>query len=453
VGGVSTRGPRLIVPGDPDYDGARRIWNLTYDRRPMVIARCADADDVVAALAMGTAAGMRIAVRGGGHSYAGHSVCDGGMVIDLRDLTGLRVDPERGTVTVGPGLTWGAVTEAVGQHGLVPVGGHVSTVGVAGSTLGGGNGWLSRRYGLACDNMVEAEVVTAAGEIVTVGPDAHPDLWWGLRGGGGNFGIAVSFTLRLHPAEPMLAGMLLYPGDRAAEVLRFVGEFGAAAADETSVLAAIATAPPAPFVPPELVGRVAVLVAACHAGPVPDAERALAPLREFGPPAADLLAPMPYSVVQHMFDPMVAEPMPYYMRSHLTGPLDAGLADVLAEHGAEVTSPMSAVLMVPMGGTIPRAPAGDSAVAHRDASYVLEIGAGWPSPDDDPRPHREWADRLWQATQPWSVGNEVNHQIDDSPQGVLAAYGEEIHARLATLKSRWDPGNVFSLNLNIPPTR
>jgi FAD/FMN-containing dehydrogenase len=422
----------------------------------MVIARCENADDVVSALGMATAAGMRVAVRGGGHSYAGYSACDGGMVIDLRGLTGLSVDTDRGTVTAGGGLTCGAVVEAASPHGLVPVGGHVSTVGVAGSALGGGIGWLSRRYGLACDNLVEADVVTAAGEIVTVSADSDPDLWWGLRGGGGNFGIVVSLTLRLHPAEPIFAGMLLYPGERAAEVLRLAGEFGAAAGEETSVRAVLATvpaAPDAPFVPSALAGRPVVIVAASHIGPVPEGERALAPLREFGPPAAGLLAPMPYAELQRLFDPMMAEPRPFYLRSHLTGPLEAGLADALAGHAAGAPAPLSAVLVAPLGGAIARVPAGDSAVAHRDAAYCLQICSAWESADDDPRPHREWADRLWQLTRPWSVGNDVNHQVDDSPEGVLACYGEENLARLAELKARWDPGNVFSLNLNVPPAR
>ncbi|HEY2577370.1 MAG TPA: FAD-binding oxidoreductase [Streptosporangiaceae bacterium] len=443
-------GGRLIVPGDPEYDAARRGWNLAIDRHPVTIARCADAGDVVSALDMGRTTGMPIAVRGGGHSYTGHSSCDGGLVIDLRDLTELSIDPQRQTVTGGPGLTWGAVSDAAGAHGLAPAGGHVSGVGIAGSTLGGGNGWLSRLYGLACDNLIEAEVVTAAGDIVTASAEENPDLWWGLRGGGGNFGIVVRFTLRLHPVEPMLAGMLIYSGERAAALLAAVGELGAAAADATSVLPAIATAPPLPFIPPDLAGRPVVLVACCHAGPVKEGERAFAPLRDLDP-VADLLAPMPFAAIQRLFDPIVAAPMPYCMRSHLLSGLDAAAASALAAAALPATSPLSAVLLVPMGGAIARVPAGATAVGHRDAAYCLEVGAAWPSDDEDPQPHRDWADHVWEAMRPWSAGNDINHQIDDSPAGVLAAYGRDNLARLGTVKRRWDPANVFRLNHNIPP--
>jgi FAD/FMN-containing dehydrogenase len=444
-------GGRLIVPGDPEYDEARRGWNLAIDRHPVVIARCADSGDVVSALEMGRTTGMPIAVRGGGHSYAGHSSCDGGLVIDLRDLTELSIDPRRQTVTAGPGVTWGAVSEAAGEHGLAPAGGHVSVVGIAGSTLGGGNGWLSRMYGLACDNLIEAEVVTAAGDIVTASAEQNPDLWWGLRGGGGNFGIVIRFTLRLHPVQPMLGGMLVYPGERAAAVFAAVGELGAAAGDETSLLPALATAPPLPFIPPDLVGKPVVLVAGCHVGPAGEGERALAPLRELDP-AVDLLAPMPFVAIQHLFDPMIAAPMPYCMRSHLLSGLDASVADALVEAALPVTSPLSAVLLVPMGGAIARVPGGATAVGHREAAYCLEVGAAWLPDEEDPRPHQDWADRVWQAMRPWSAGNEINHQIDDSPSGVLAAYGQENLTKLAEVKRRWDPGNLFRLNHNIPPS-
>jgi len=444
-------GGRLIVPGDAEYDDARHVWNLAIDCHPVVIARCSDTSDVVSALAMARTTGMPIAVRGGGHSYPGHSTCDGGMVIDLRDLTDLSIDPRRRTATAAPGLTWGALTEAASVHGLAPVGGHVSSVGIAGSTLGGGNGWLSRMHGLACDNLLEAEVVTAAGDIVTASAEQNPDLWWGLRGGGGNFGIVVRFTLRLHPVAPMLAGMLIYPGEQAVSVLGAVGELGAAASDETSVLACLFTAPPAPFIPPELVGQLVTMLVGCYVGPVQDGERALAPLRKFGSPAVDTFAPTPFAALQHVFDAVAAAPMPYYMRSHLLGRLDDAAAAALVENAAAVTSPLSSVLLVPMGGAIARVPSNATAVGHRDAAYCLEIGAAWLPPGEDSQPHRDWADRIWQAMKPWSAGNEVNHQIDDSPAGVLAAYGQQNFARLAEVKRRWDPDNAFRLNHNIPP--
>jgi FAD/FMN-containing dehydrogenase len=415
------------------------VWNQAIDRRPAVIARCADTADVVAALRLARRQGLTVAVRGGGHSLPGHSTCDDGMVIDLRRLDELHVDPQRRTITAGPGLRWAEVADAAAVHGLAAAGGHVSNVGVAGLTLGGGNGLLA------------AEVVTAAGELVTASAEENPDLLWGLRGGGGNFGIVVRFTLRAHEVPPLFAGMVMHPAERAADVLRFLGEFNAVAPDEVSAAAAILTAPPEPFVPEQLRGRPAVMLAAAYVGPVEDGRRALTPLREFGPPAVEQFGPMPFVQLQHFFDASGVS-TPFHMRSHLLGGLDGDAVDTLVEHAVPPTSPLSAVIILPMGGAIARVAPDATAFRHRDAGYCLELGAAWAGADADPRPHRRWSNDLWEAMRPWSVGAEVNHLLDEGRARVREAYGDN-YPRLRELKRTWDPDNVFRLNQNIPPAR
>jgi len=438
-----------VYPDDPEYDDARRVWNQAIDRRPAVIAQCGDLADVSSALYVARKLGLSLAVRSGGHSFPGHSTCDGGMVVDLRGMRQALVDPERRTMIAGPGLTWAEVADATAPSGLAAVGGHVSAVGVAGLTLGGGNGWLSRKYGLACDNVISADVLTASGRMVTASADENPDLFWAIRGGGGNFGIVIRFTYRLHPVATVYSGMAIHRAERAEEALRFLRDVNASAPDELSVAGAILTAPPEPFVPPELHGQPVVMLAAAYLGPVEEGERALAPLREFGPPAVELFQPAPFVQLQHFFDGSGIS-SPFHMRAHLTGELDDAAIDALVKHAIPTTSPLSAVIVLPMGGAIGRVAPDATAYRHRHARYCLEFGAAWPSPSDDPQPHRTWSDSLWEAMRPWSTGAEVNHLSDEGPDRVKAAYGDN-YARLAELKRTWDPDNVFQLNQNIPP--
>ncbi|HEY0638996.1 MAG TPA: FAD-binding oxidoreductase [Pseudonocardiaceae bacterium] len=447
-GGTELAG-KLVFPGDPGYDEARRVWNPMVDGRPAVIVRCTGAADVVAAVRLARRHGLELAVRGGGHSFVGHSTCDGGLVVDLRGLDELVVDPAARTVTVGPGNTWARVADATAEHGLAAVGGHVSNVGVPGLVLGGGNGWLSRRYGLACDNLLAAELVTATGELVTASQDEHPDLLWALRGGGGNFGVVVRFTLRVHPLEPVLAGMAMHPVERAGDVLRHLREFNAAAPDEVSAAAALVTAPPEPFVPRELHGRQVLMLAAAYLGPVGEGEAALAPLRAFGQPAVDLFAPTPWVALQHFFDASGVS-TPFHMRSHLVDDLRDEVIDAVLTHAVPATSPLSAVIILPMGGAIARVAPDATAFRHRGAGYCLELGAAWASVDEDPAPHRAWSDGLWEALRPLSAGVEVNHLAFEGAEGVRIAYGENL-ARLRELKRAWDPENVFHRNQNIEP--
>lgn len=439
----------LIFPDDAGYDAARRVWNQVIDRRPAVIARCAAASDVVTALRLAREHGLPVAVRGGGHSFTGFSTCDGGIVLDLGPMTELVVDPRRRTLTAGPGLRWAEVADAAGEHELAAVGGHVSVVGIAGLTLGGGNGWLSRAHGLACDNLIETDVVTATGELVRASEDEHPDLLWALRGGGGNFGIVVRLVYRLHPMPPLFAGMVMHPIERAGAALRHFRDLNAAATDGTSIAGAIMTAPPEPFVPAQLQGRPVVLFAACHVGPIADGERALAPLREFGPPVVDLFQPTPFPQLQHFFDGSGVSG-PYHMRSHLLGEFTDDAIDALVEHAVPLTSPLSATIILPLGGAVARVAPNATAFHHRGASYCLELGAAWLSVAEDPAPHRDWADRIWHAMTPWSVGVEVNHLGDEGAERIRVAYGDN-YSRLTELKRVWDPDNVFRLNQNIPP--
>lgn len=443
---------KLIGPGDDAYEQARRPWNALFNRYPAVIAQCADREDVVAAVACARRRDLAIAVRGGGHSHAGHSTCAGGMVIDLGGMTRVEVDPGRQLAVVSPGATWTELTAAAQQHGLAPVGGHVPSVGVTGLTLGGGIGWLSRAHGLACDNLIEAELVTAAGTIEHASAEENPELLWGLRGGGGNFGIVTELVVRLHPIGQLLSGMLLYPGERAIEVLRLARDVQDAAGAAANVAACLLTAPPEPFVPESMRGLPAVLLAACYVGPVEEGNRALAPLREQVQPAVDMMQPMPFGQLQHLFDATVPPSLPLIMKSELLGALDDGAFDALVEHAAAAPSPVSNVMLIPLGGAAGEVAPDATAFWNRHARYNLEIGAAMNSPDEDPAPYEAWAAACWHALRPYTAGVQVNHLADEGGARVRQAYGAN-YPRLAALKAAYDPDNVFRLNQNVEPAR
>ncbi|MER6951015.1 FAD-binding oxidoreductase [Nonomuraea sp. NPDC000554] len=439
----------VIRPEDAGYDSSRRVWNQLIDRKPAAIARCRTRNDAVSALAVARDTGLELAVRGGGHSFPGFSTTEGGLVLDLGPMKQIVVDGERRTANVGPGVRWGELTAAAAQHGLVPVGGHVADVGVAGLTLGGGNGWFARVFGLACDNLVAADVLTASGKIVRASADENQDLYWGLRGGGGNLGIVLEFTLRLHPVDRLLGGMVLHRLEDAADVLRFLAGYGQSAPDEINVAPAILAGPPAPFVPQELHGKPVLALAMCYVGPLADGGRELAPVRGFGRPFADLVEPTTFEMLQHIFDPQ-SRPTPYHMRSHLGGAITEELIAAMIEHGGGLSSPDNGALLLPMGGAVARVAADATAFRHREASYCMEIGAAWSADDENPQRHIEWADRLWAETRSWAIGVEVNHLADEGSEGVRRAYGDN-YQRLAHIKRTWDPDNLFRLNQNVPP--
>lgn len=443
----------LLRPHDDGYDDARRIWNGAVDRRPALIARCTSTADVAAAVRFGVDKELRIAVRGGGHSIPGHSVCDDGLLIDLSPMAAVDVDPATRRAQVGPGALLADLDAAAQEHGLAVPGGEISHTGVAGLTLGGGVGWLSRQFGLACDNLVAAQLVTATGEVVTVSADTDPELLWGLRGGGGNFGVVTRFGFTAHPVGPVLtAGAVMVPLDRGGEALRLYADLSAEAPDELSLTAVCVTAPPAPFVPPELVGRPVAGLALAWVGDPEDGEpwaRRLRALR----PAVDLLGRMPYRALQSMFDDGVPHGLGYYVKSEWMDELDGPSIDAILTAAAAAPGPGNQILLRQLGGAIARVPADATAFSYRGAAHLLTIACAWTPGEDDPAPHRRWARDLWSATRPVSSGGAYVNQLDadEGPERVRAAYDPTTWSRLVALKRRLDPDNVFRLNQNIPP--
>jgi FAD/FMN-containing dehydrogenase len=444
----------VLRPGDDGYDPARRLWNAAIDRRPAFIARCTCTADVAAAVRFGTAHDLPLAVRGGGHSIPGHSVCDGGLMVDLSPMRAVRVDPDRQRADAQPGCTLRDLDTATEAAGLATPGGEISHTGIAGLTLGGGVGWLSRMFGLSCDNLIEAEVVTANGEIVTAGLDAgDPELLWGLRGGGGNFGIVTGFTYRLHPIQPMFAGMVAFSLERGREMLALFRELVEGAPDELSLTCACITAPPAPFVPAHLHGRPIIALGMLYVGDPVDGQPWADRLRTAGPDL-DLLTVMSYSAVQSMVDDGAPPGLHNYVKSEWLARLDDGAIDHIVNAAAARTSPLSQILLRQMGGAIARVPADATAFSYRDAALILTVPAVWASPNEDPASHVGWARRLWTELQSVSSGGGYVNQLDadEGPDRVRDAYAPAAWQRLVTLKRRYDPDNVFRLNQNIPPT-
>jgi FAD/FMN-containing dehydrogenase len=433
----------LLGPNDGDYEAARHVWNGMVDRRPALIARCASPADVQAALAFARPAGLAVAVRGGGHSAAGLGTCDGGVLIDLSPMNRVTVDPGSRTAVAGGGTTWGRYDAATQAHGLASTGGAISTTGIGGLTLGGGIGWLMRKHGLACDNLTGAEVVTADGQVVTASADENPDLLWALRGGGGNFGVVTSFTYRLHPVSQVLGGLLVHPAERAGELLRFYREQTSRASDELTTFAGLLHSPE---------GAPISALVTCHCGEPAQAEADMRPLREFGPPLADQVGPMPYTALQSMLDEGFPPGMQVYWTAHfLTGLSDAAI-DTLVEHFGRITSPLSAILIEHLGGAVARVGADESAFAYRDAPYNLAVIARWTDPAESAERHVAWARGVREAMRPFAQGVYVNYLgVGDEAERVLSAYGDRTYARLAAIKAAYDPENVFRVNQNIRP--
>ena len=445
----------LIVPDHDVYDDARAIWNGTVDRRPRLIARCRGTADVVAAVGFARDGDLEMAVRGGGHNVAGTAVCDDGIVIDLSAMRGVWVDPVDRMVRVQGGALWGDVDHETQGHGLASTGGIVSHTGVGGVTLGGGIGWLMRSYGLVVDNLLEAEVVTAEGEVIRASANDHPDLFWALRGGGGNFGVVTSFRFRLHPLGPIVeAGPVFWAAEDTIDVLRFYREFVDHAPDELGNVVRLGTIPPWPSVDEELHFRPAIAVASCYAGPVADGERVVRPLREFGTPLVDLVGPTPYVDHQGGIDDTVPHGWHYNWKSaNLTGMSD-DVIGIVAEHAYEATSPRSCVVMFHLGGAVARVPRDATAYPGRDAEYNIVIEGVWlPEQHDDvAASETAWTRGFIDALRPHRAGVYVNFlDSDDDSSRVLEAYGEDTYRRLAEVKAAYDPDNVFHINKNVEP--
>ena len=446
---ASLRGA-LIAPEDAEYDAARCVWNAAIDRRPALIARCAGTADIIHALRFATGRGILTAVRGGGHNIAGNATCDGGLVIDLSAMRGIRVDPEARTARVEAGATLFDLDHETQAFGLAVPLGINSTTGVAGLTLGGGFGWLTRNHGLTVDNLLGADVVTADGELVHASEDEHADLFWALRGGGGNFGIVTSFEYRLHPVGPtVLAGPIVHGLANARQVLDQYRELAARAPDALSVWAVLRQAPPLPFLDESVHGREVLILALCYDGPIEEGEKAALPFRELGEPIADAVAPVPYAAFQQAFDPLLAPGARNYWKSHnLTGLADGAL-DTLLRYAGDLPTAECEIFIGQVGGMSSRIPRDATAYPHREASFVLNVHTRWRDPADDER-CITWARQFFGDMEDYATGGVyVNFMPTDESDRVRMAYGSHWD-RLIGVKRRYDPDNFFRLNQNIP---
>jgi FAD/FMN-containing dehydrogenase len=442
----------LLTFGCDEYDTARAIWNGMIDRRPAIIVRPTTAQDVSHAVRFARENDIVLAVRGGGHNIAGNAVCEGGMMIDLSGMRSVDVDPEARTARVGGGALLGDLDAATQQHGLATPTGINSTTGVGGLTLGGGFGWLSRKYGLTIDNLLEVEIVTADGEIRRASEEENADLFWGVRGGGGNFGVVTSFLFRLHEVGPIvLSGMILHPLDDARKVLEFYREFIVTAERELTCWFVLRQAPPAPFVPVEWHGREILILAVCVTGPLDRAEELARPLREFGNPIVDIIQPMPFTAWQSILDaPQVAGARNYW-KSHEFDELSDGLIDTLLEHVLKIPDPQSDIAFAHLGGAIREIPLDATAYSHRDSEFAVNIHGRWADSAKD-EACIAWARGLHNALQQFSTGSVyVNFMTEEETDRVRAAYGPH-YERLVQLKDKYDPTNLFRLNQNIRPS-
>jgi FAD/FMN-containing dehydrogenase len=445
-------GVRLIEPHHDTYDEARRVWNGMIDRRPALIARCHGVADILAALQFARGTNLPTAIRGGGHNVAGNAVCDGGIVIDLSPMQGVRVDPESKTARAEGGVTWARFDRETQAFGLATTGGLVSTTGIAGFTLGGGIGWLVRKYGLTCDNLISADVITADGRFVKASTTENNDLFWGLRGGGGNFGIVTSFEYRLYPVGPMvLGGVAFYTADKAAALLRFFRDYVEKVPDELTAVAVFLIAPPAPFIPSHLHGAKLVAIALLYAGSIEAGQAAVAPVKSFGPPDVDMIGPIPYLALQTMLDPMAQPGLQNYWKSETLGPLTDDAIATLVAKGATMPSPMTHIDIHHMGGAVRRLGADATAFNQRDARFIVNIVGTWPDPWENAA-QIEWTRGVWEALRPFSTGGAyLNFLGDEGEDRVHAAYGEQKYRLLADLKKKYDPTNLFCFNQNIKP--
>lgn len=443
---ASLRGQPLRA-GDDGYDEARKIWNGMIDKRPALIARCAGVADVINCVDFARANNLLVAARGGGHNIAGNAVCDGGIMIDLSGMKSVRIDPVRHRTRAEPGLVWSEFDRETQAFGLAITGGQVSTTGIAGVTLGGGWGWLARKYGLASDNLLSVDIVTADGQFLTASATENEDLFWGVRGGGGNFGVITSFEYQLQRVGPVLAGVVIHPFEKAKEVLKFYREFSSVAPDELASDAVLITMPD---------GNPVAAIAVCYNGPIAEGERVLKPLREFGPPVADQIGSIPYIAAQKMIDAFYPPGIQNYWKSSFLNEIGDAAIDTMVAYCANLPSPMCHGLIEhQLGGAVSRIDRAATAFNHRDVQYSFMSLGVCTDPAEAEKCVR-WAREFWEAMQPFSTGgvyvNYLGREADEGEERIKAAYGPEKYQRLVALKNKYDPTNLFRLNQNIKPT-
>jgi FAD/FMN-containing dehydrogenase len=447
----STIRGKVLTAESQQYDEARTIWNAMIDKRPALIVRCAGAADVVHAVRFAAGHKLLVSVRGGGHNIAGNAVSEGGFMIDLSQMKSVRIDTKGMTARVEPGVTLGEFDHDAQAFGLATPVGINSTTGVAGLTLGGGFGWLSRKLGLTIDNLLSADVVTASGELVKASATDNPDLFWAIRGGGGNFGVVTSFEFRLHKVGPeVFGGLVIHPLDAGKDVLRFYRDFMKTTPQEFVCWFVIRLAPPLPFLPPEWHGKHILALAVCWSGDMKEADRVTKPLRSFGKPITEHIGPMPFLVWQTILDPLLTPGMRNYWKSHDFREVSDGLIDTLIAHARTIPDPQTEIAFAQLGEGVTKVPNGATAYTHRDAAFVMNVHGRWDNPANDTK-CITWARDLFQAAAPFATGGVyVNFMTEEEKDRVKSAYGSN-YDRLAKIKKQYDPNNLFRLNQNIQP--
>ena len=440
-----------LLPGDPGFDRARTVWNAMIDRKPSLIVRCAGVADVIRSVALAREQGLLVSVRGAGHNIAGSAVCDGGLMIDLSALRSVRVDPKTRMAYVEPGATLADFDHEAQAFGLATPLGINSTTGVAGLTLGGGFGWLTRKYGMTVDNLVGVDLVTAAGELVRASAHENPDLFWAIRGGGGNFGVVTQFEFELHPIGPeVLSGLIVFPLDQAKGVLTKYRGYVNRISEDLSVWAVMRHAPPLPFLPEAVHGKLVLILPLAYAGDVAAGMREIEPLRSFGKPVGEHIGPQPYTAWQKAFDPLLTPGARNYWKSHNFTELSDTAIDLMIKFATEIPSPQGEIFLGLVSGQANRAPQDATAYAHRDAKFVLNVHSRWEQPEDD-RNCITWAREFFKAMAPHATGGVyVNFLTQDESERTQAAYGSN-YGRLVQLKRKYDPNNLFRMNQNIKP--
>jgi FAD/FMN-containing dehydrogenase len=440
---------QIVLPDDPNYDEVREIWNAMIDRRPAVIIQCAEADDVLQAISYARENGLEISIRGGGHNIAGSALCDNGVLIDLSNMKTVRVDAQKRRAYVEPGATLGDFDKAIQAHGLATPVGINSTTGIAGLTLGGGFGWLTRKYGMTIDNLVSAEMVTSDGKKIQVSKDENTDLFWAIRGGGGNFGVVTQFEFALYPVGPeILAGLIVFPMDQAKQVLKKYREFVKSTPEELNIWVVLRKAPPLPFLPVNVHGKEVIVLAIFFAGDISKGEKLINPLRSFGDAHGEHIGAQPYAQWQQAFDPLLTPGARNYWKSHNFTELSDGALDSIIEFAGKLPSPQCEIFVGLIEGAANRVPSNAMAYGHRDAKFVLNVHGRWDEAVQD-ETCIAWARAFFEASKPYaSAGAYVNFMTGDEGDRVAAAYGVN-YARLKQIKKKYDPENIFHNNQNI----